>query len=181
MDASPSISIIYLAVATMPPKRTRVSEPEIATALKRTRTVTRHCGTASQPVPADTQASQTPPLPPPSSPLLHLPPLPLLPRQALVNVSQAPNFEATIQELRAEDTIFPPTEGSEQATAASEAGNTAADEANFRWAEDNYNGFNWDHYCYDPLPASPRASARTYERPMRCHKTSSNKGHAAIT
>jgi hypothetical protein len=35
--------------------------------------------------------------------------------------------------------------------------------------------------CYDPLPASPRASARTYERPMRCHKTSSNKGHAAIT
>ena len=54
--------------------------------------------------------------------------------------SQAPNFEATIRESRPEAEIVAPTE---QATvAASATGNTIADEASFRWVEDNYGGFD---------------------------------------
>ncbi|KAG9379371.1 Dimer-Tnp-hAT domain containing protein [Pyrenophora tritici-repentis] len=57
------------------------------------------------------------------------PPPPLSPRQALVAAPQAPNFEATLRESRAEETIIPPPKGSEHATvAALGAASEAVDE-----------------------------------------------------
>jgi hypothetical protein len=127
-------------------KRSRVNALGIATTSKRLK-ASRPRGTASQPVPVDTQLS------PPSS-LSH----PLSPRQALVAASQALNFEATLRELRAEDSIVPPSKGSEHATvAASAAGNKVADKENFRWMEDNYDGFDWSRYlkhCRPPTTLS---------------------------
>lgn len=80
----------------------------------------------------------------------------------MVAASQAPNFEATLRESRAEDSIVAPTEGSEQATIVpSEAGNTEADEAQFQWVEENYNGFDWARFplhCKPPTTLSSRAS-----------------------
>ncbi|KAF1937966.1 hypothetical protein EJ02DRAFT_458274 [Clathrospora elynae] len=107
----------------MPPKRSRVNPPN-ATASKRLKVAPRHCSTTSQPVLVDTQPLSPPSLPaPPPAP-------PLSPRQALVAALQAPNFEATLRQLRAEDTILPPVEGSEQGTiAASEAAEDAAEDA----------------------------------------------------
>ncbi|KAG9375611.1 hypothetical protein A1F94_013821 [Pyrenophora tritici-repentis] len=102
----------------MPAKRTRVNALEIATTSKRPRVAARHRGTASQPVLVDTQPFSPSPPPPPLSP-----------RQALVAAPQAPNFEATLRESRAEETIIPPPEGSEHATvAASGAASEAVDE-----------------------------------------------------
>jgi hypothetical protein len=77
-----------LAVATMPPKRSRVNSLQSAPVSKRNKVAPRHrgTGTASQPVLVDTQ---------PSLPSLLLPP-PLSPRQAIVAASQALNFEATL-------------------------------------------------------------------------------------
>ncbi|KAG9375776.1 Dimer-Tnp-hAT domain containing protein [Pyrenophora tritici-repentis] len=89
------------------------------------------------------------------------PPPPLSPRQALVAAPQAPNFEATLRESRAEETIIPPPEGSEHATvAASGAASEAVDEG-FVWVEDKYDGFNWSRYpkhCKPPTSLSNRAS-----------------------
>jgi hypothetical protein len=93
-------AISCLTVATMPGKRSRVDAPAIATTSKRLKVAPRHSGTASQPVPVGTQPSS--PSAPPSPP-------PLSPRQAIVAASQAPNFEATFRESRAEDTFVPPT------------------------------------------------------------------------
>ncbi|KAI1515892.1 Retrotran-gag-2 domain containing protein [Pyrenophora tritici-repentis] len=90
---------------------------EIATTSKRPRVAARHRGTASQPVLVDTQPFSPSPPPPPLSP-----------RQALVAAPQAPNFEATLRESRAEETIIPPPKGSEHATvAASGAASEAVD------------------------------------------------------
>ncbi|KAG9382228.1 Dimer-Tnp-hAT domain containing protein [Pyrenophora tritici-repentis] len=115
----------------MPAKRTRVNALEIATTSKRPRVAARHRGTASQPVLVDTRPFSPSPPPPPLSP-----------RQALVAAPQAPNFEATLRESRAEETIIPPPEGSEHATvAASGAASEAVDEG-FVWVEDKYDGFN---------------------------------------
>jgi hypothetical protein len=134
-------------------KRLRVNLPPSAPRTKRAKKISRPRGTASQPVLVDTQPSLS------LSPSLSPPPSP---RQALMISSQAPNFEATIRESRPEAEIVAPTEGSEQATvAASAAGNTVADEASFRWVEDNYEGFNWSRYPKHCVPAttlSPRAS-----------------------
>ena len=99
----------------MPPKIPRVTPPNIATS-KRAKATPRYRGTVSQPVLVNSQLSQplqlsSPPPPPP-------PPRPLSPRHVLVNASQAPNFEATLRESRAEDSITAPLEGSEHATAA---------------------------------------------------------------
>ncbi|KAI1678180.1 hypothetical protein KJE20_11788 [Pyrenophora tritici-repentis] len=106
----------------MPAKRTRVNALEIATTSKRPRVAARHRGTASQPVLVDTRPFSPSPPPPPLSP-----------RQALVAAPQAPNFEATLRESRAEETIIPPPEGSEHATvAASGAASEAVDEG-FVW------------------------------------------------
>ncbi|KAG9384305.1 Dimer-Tnp-hAT domain containing protein [Pyrenophora tritici-repentis] len=75
------------------------------------------------------------------------PPPPLSPRQALVAAPQAPNFEATLRESRAEETIIPPPEGSEHATvAASGAASEAVDE-----------GFVWS------LPKALQAAHITFE------------------
>jgi hypothetical protein len=142
----------------MPAKRARVTQPEIATTFKRARIAARPRGTASQPVPVNTQPlSPSPPLSPPPLP----PPAPLSPRQALVAASQAPNFEATLRESRDEATIVAPPEGSEHATeAASEAAGDTVD-SGFVWIEDSYDGFNWDRYpkhCKPPALLSQRAS-----------------------
>ncbi|KAA8619849.1 hypothetical protein PtrV1_06943 [Pyrenophora tritici-repentis] len=81
-------------------KRTRVNALEIATTSKRPRPFS-----------------------------LSPPPPPLSPRQALVAAPQAPNFEATLRESRAEETIIPPPKGSEHATvAALGAASEAVDE-----------------------------------------------------
>ncbi|KAG9379908.1 hypothetical protein A1F94_008803 [Pyrenophora tritici-repentis] len=134
----------------MPAKRTRVNALEIATTSKRPRVAARHRGTASQPVLVDTRPFSPSPPPPPLSP-----------RQALVAAPQAPNFEATLRESRAEETIIPPPEGSEHATvAASGAASEAVDEG-FVWVEDKYDGFNWSRYpkhCKPPTSLSNRAS-----------------------
>lgn len=110
-----------------------------------------HRGTASQPVPVDTQ---------PSSPSPLLPP-PLSPRQAIVAASQAPNFEATLRESRATDTIVAPTEGSEQATVAASGATDEGIENGFEWVDDNYEGFDWSRFprhCKPPTTLSNRAS-----------------------
>ncbi|KAG9385550.1 Dimer-Tnp-hAT domain containing protein [Pyrenophora tritici-repentis] len=134
----------------MPAKRTRVNALEIATTSKRPRVAARHRGTASQPVLVDTRPFSPSPPPPPLSP-----------RQALVAAPQAPNFEATLRESRAEETIIPPPEGSEHVTvAASGAASEAVDEG-FVWVEDKYDGFNWSRYpkhCKPPTSLSNRAS-----------------------
>ncbi|KAG9378437.1 Dimer-Tnp-hAT domain containing protein [Pyrenophora tritici-repentis] len=120
----------------MPAKRTRVNALEIATTSKRPRVAARHRGTASQPVLVDTRPFSPSPPPPPLSP-----------RQALVAAPQAPNFEATLRESRAEETIIPPPEGSEHATvAASGAASEAVDE-----------GFVWS------LPKALQAAHITFE------------------
>ncbi|PZD23252.1 hypothetical protein A1F96_10417 [Pyrenophora tritici-repentis] len=101
----------------MPAKRTRVNALEIATTSKRPGVAARHRGTASQPVLVDTQ---------PFSPS---PPPPLSSHQALVAAPQAPNFEATLRESRAEETIIRPPKGSKHATvAASGAASEAVNE-----------------------------------------------------
>lgn len=146
------IATTFLAVSSMAGKRARVDTLAIVTtapATKRTRVAQRHRGTASQPVPVDTQPSSLSP-PPPQSP-----------RQVLVASSQASNFEATIQASRAEDTVLSPSEGSEQATiAASTAGGEAID-TGFVWVEDNYEGFDQTRYpnhSKPPTTLSSRAS-----------------------
>ncbi|KAG9382231.1 hypothetical protein A1F94_007885 [Pyrenophora tritici-repentis] len=117
-----SLSSLGLDVLTKPNelsahKRTCVNALEIATTSKRPRVAARHRGTASQPVLVDTQPFSPSPPPPPLSP-----------RQALVAAPQAPNFEATLRESRAEETIIPPPKGSEHATvAASGAASEAVD------------------------------------------------------
>ncbi|KAF7451176.1 hypothetical protein A1F99_029530 [Pyrenophora tritici-repentis] len=122
----------------MPAKRTRVNALEIATTSKRPRVAARHRGTASQPVLVDTQPFSPSPPPPPLSP-----------RQALVAAPQAPNFEATLRESRAEETIIPPPEGSEHATvAASGAASEAVDEGFSRYPK----------HCKPPTSLSNRAS-----------------------
>ena len=63
----------------------------------------------------------------------------LSPRKAVVEASQVSSFEAQLRESRLEESINPPTEGSEEATiAASESNNTALDED----FEDNLDGIN---------------------------------------
>jgi hypothetical protein len=85
-------------------------------------------GTASQPIVLDTQ------------PLLPR----LLPRKALVELSQAPNFESQLRESQAEETIIAPIEGSEAATAAlSAAAKTAMDEGFDAHLEDDFKGIDW--------------------------------------
>ena len=137
----------------MPLKRSRVNPLGIATSAKKRQKTSRapHRGTASQPVLLDTQLSS------PSS----SPPPPTSPRQALVAASQAPNFEATLRDSRAESSIIRPTEGSEKATVTtSESGGESA-YAGFVWREDHYDGFDWKRYpkyCVPPTTLSNRAS-----------------------
>jgi hypothetical protein len=135
----------------MPPKRSRVNLSQSAPVSKRNKVAPGHRGTASQPVLVYPQLS---------SPSSLLPPL-LSPRLAIVAASQALNFEATLRESRAKDTIVAPTEGSEQATvAASEATNRDI-ENGFKWVDNNYEGFDWScfpKHCKPPTTLSNRAS-----------------------
>ena len=108
----------------MPPKRRGSSS---AAALKKRLKVPSR-GTASQPIMLDTQ---------PSLPRLS-------PRKALVESSQAPNFESQLRESQAEDAIVAPIEGSEAATAASSAAaKTAMDEGFDAHLEDDFKGIDW--------------------------------------
>jgi hypothetical protein len=126
-------------------KRLRVNLPPGAPGTKCAKKISRPRGTANEPVPVDTQPSPSPS----SSPS----PLPI--------ASQAPNFEATIRESRPEAEIVAPTEGSEQATvAASAAGNTIADEANFRIAGDHYEGPGQAGYMPMAIVSPCRATYR---------------------
>jgi hypothetical protein len=146
INASPFATIHYLAVATMLPKRSRVNSLQSTPALKCNEVAPCYCSTASQPVLVDTQTSS----PSPFSPLLS-------PRQETVAVLQAPNFEATLQELRTKDTIITPTEGSKQATvAASKAINEGIKNV-FEWVDDTYEGFDWScfpRHCKPPSTLS---------------------------
>jgi hypothetical protein len=107
IKASPFATIHYLAVATMVPKRSCVNSLQSTPASKCNEVAPRYCSTTSQPVLVDAKTSSSSLFSPPMSP-----------RQETVAVLQAPNFEATLQESRAKDTIITPTEGSEQATVA---------------------------------------------------------------
>ncbi|KAG9382288.1 Dimer-Tnp-hAT domain containing protein [Pyrenophora tritici-repentis] len=140
----------------MPAKRTRVNALEIATTSKRPRSILGH------------------------SHHLHL--LHRCRRVALVAAPQAPNFEATLRESRAEETIIPPPEGSEHATvAASGAASEAVDEG-FVWVEDKYDGFNWSRYpkhCKPPTSLSNRASwvySHGYRIALRSNFTTVGRG-----
>jgi hypothetical protein len=91
-----------------------------------------------------------------SSPSPLLPP-PLSPRQAIVAALQAPNFEATLQELRAEDTVVAPTEGSKRATVAASVATHEGIENGFEWVDDNYKDFDWSRFprhCKPPTTLS---------------------------
>ncbi|KAI1668043.1 Dimer-Tnp-hAT dimerization containing protein [Pyrenophora tritici-repentis] len=91
----------------MPPKR-RVDDAA-ATPSKRARRPAAS-GFASQPILVESQLSQ-----PRQSP-----------RRAISEASQALNFESRLRKARPEDTVVAPTEGSEQATAASSAADEVA-------------------------------------------------------
>jgi hypothetical protein len=110
-------------------------------------------GTASQPIPINSQAPALSPSPPPPPP----PPITNA-LQALVSKSQAPTFKARIRESRAEDSIVPPPEGSEHATAAAaEAPEDDEDEDEEVEAfdadlMDKYDGIDWSRLKKYQLP-----------------------------
>jgi hypothetical protein len=120
----------------MPPKR-RVQDVVTASA-KRQKSTPR--GTLSQPITI-------------KSPLLSPR---ISPRKALVEASQALDFEARLRDTQAEEAIIPPIEGSEQATI------TTTNELNTRsfdeYLEDNFEGIDWDRI---PLYMKPMATQRS--------------------
>jgi hypothetical protein len=81
--------------------------------------------THSQPIPIESPLSSPRPLP----------------RKALVEASQASNFEAQLRKLQPEEAINPPTEGSKEATIATDKPNDIAFDENI---EDNFDGLDWD-------------------------------------
>jgi hypothetical protein len=98
-------------------------------------------GSASQPITVNSQLSLPPPPPPLCAPRPSI-------LQALVNASEASNFESRLRESQPEDSIVAPTEGSEQATvASSEAALEAEDDEAFKafnaHLKDNFNGLEW--------------------------------------
>jgi len=107
--------------------------------------------TASQPIKLDNQL-----------------PLPFIsPRKALIEASQALNFESRLRESQAEDAIVPPAEGSGKATItssktadenANEAANEAASESFDAHLEDNFDGIDWARL---PRYTKPLASQRS--------------------
>jgi hypothetical protein len=124
-----------LLVATMPAKK-RVSSDAV-TPNKRLKVASRN--TASQPIEHDTQLS-----------------LPCIsPRKALLKASQALDFESQLCELQAEDAIFAPAKGSEEATIAT---NEAANESFDAHLEYNFAGIDWA--CL-PRYTKPLASQRS--------------------
>jgi hypothetical protein len=91
----------------------------------------------------------------------------LLPCKALVESSQAPNFELQLHELQAEDAIIAPIEGSKAATAAlSEAAKTAMDKGFDAHLEDNFKGIDWARL---PQYMRPLASVRTKRSWVYCY------------
>ena len=104
-------------------------------------------GTASQPVIIDSQLPAAPPSPPP--PITNA-------LQALASASQAPTFEARVQQSRAEEAIVAPAEGSEYATTAA---SEAAEDKEVKESEafdahlmDNYDGIDWSRLKRYQLP-----------------------------
>ena len=95
-------------------------------------------GTHSQPIPIES---------PPSSPRPS-------PRRALVKAPQAPGFEARLRDSQPEAAIIPPTEGSEEATKASDEPDTDSFDERL---EDNFEGIDWDRL---PRFIKPIASQR---------------------
>jgi hypothetical protein len=96
--------------------------------------------TASRPVVFDTQ---------PSSPRLS-------PRKALVQASQAPNFESRFRESQAEDAIVAPAEGSKAASLAT--AKKTMDKGFDAHLEDGFEGIDWTRL---PRYMKPLASVRT--------------------
>ena len=109
----------------MPPKR-RVDDAA-ATPSKRARRPAAS-GSASQPILVESQLSQ-----PRQSP-----------RRAMREASQASNFESRLRKARPEDAVVAPTEGSEQATAASSAAEEVATYEEFDASlMDDFEGLNF--------------------------------------
>ena len=119
----------------MPPKR-RVQDVVIAST-KRPKVTPR--GTHSQPIPIESPLSS----PRPS------------PRKALVEASQASNFEARLRETQPEEAIIPPIKGSEEATIAD---NEPSTERFDEQLEDDFTGIDWDRL---PRYMKPMASQRS--------------------
>jgi hypothetical protein len=126
------------------PAKKRVSSIA-ATPNKRLKVTSRN--TTSQPIELDTQL-----------------PLPCIsPRKALIEASQAPNFESRLRESQAEDTIVAPAEGSDKATIAlSKAIDEAANENFDAHLEDNFDGIDWARLPQYTKPLASQRSKRSW-------------------
>ncbi|KAG9387076.1 Dimer-Tnp-hAT domain containing protein [Pyrenophora tritici-repentis] len=126
----------------MPPKR-RVDDAA-ATPSKRARRPAAS-GFASQPILFESQLSQ-----PRQSP-----------RRAISEASQALNFESRLRKARPEDTVVAPTEGSEQATAASSAADEVATYEEFDASlMDDFEGLDFSLLPRYVRPASSQSSRK---------------------
>ncbi|KAI1667996.1 Dimer-Tnp-hAT dimerization containing protein [Pyrenophora tritici-repentis] len=128
----------------MPPKR-RVDDAA-ATPSKRARR-SAASGFASQPILVESQLSQ-----PRQSP-----------RRAISEASQALNFESRLRKARPEDTVVAPTEGSEQATAASSAADEVATYEEFDASlMDDFEGLDFSLLPRYVRPASSQSSRKSW-------------------
>ncbi|KAA8623745.1 Dimer-Tnp-hAT domain-containing protein [Pyrenophora tritici-repentis] len=128
----------------MPPKR-RVDDAA-ATPSKRARRPAAS-GFASQPILFESQLSQ-----PRQSP-----------RRAISEASQALNFESRLRKARPEDTVVAPTEGSEQATAASSAADEVATYEEFDASlMDDFEGLDFSLLPRYVRPASSQSSRKSW-------------------
>ncbi|KAG9379951.1 Dimer-Tnp-hAT domain containing protein [Pyrenophora tritici-repentis] len=128
----------------MPPKR-RVDDAA-ATPSKRARRPAAS-GFASQPILVESQLSQ-----PRQSP-----------RRAISEASQALNFESRLRKARPEDTVVAPTEGSEQATAASSAADEVATYEEFDASlMDDFEGLDFSLLPRYVRPASSQSSRKSW-------------------
>jgi hypothetical protein len=128
----------------MPPKR-RVNDAA-ATPSKRARRPAAS-GSDSQPIPAESQLSQ-----PRQSPC-----------KAIREASQASNFESQLRKAWPEDAVVAPTEGSEQATAASLAADEVATYEEFDASlMDNFEGLNFSLLPRYVPPASLQSSHKNW-------------------
>ncbi|KAI2484851.1 Dimer-Tnp-hAT domain containing protein [Pyrenophora tritici-repentis] len=128
----------------MPPKR-RVDDAA-ATPSKRARR-SAASGFASQPILVESQLSQ-----PRQSP-----------RRAISEASQALNFESRLRKARPKDTVVAPTEGSEQATAASSAADEVATYEEFDASlMDDFEGLDFSLLPRYVRPASSQSSRKSW-------------------
>lgn len=132
-----------LIIATMPAKK-RVSS--IAANPNKRPKVT-SCNNATQPTEVDTQ--------------LLLPRI--SPHKALIEASQALNFESRSRELQAEDAIVAPAKCSDEATiASSKATDEAANKSFDAQLEDNFDGIDWARLPQYTKPLASQRSKRSW-------------------